>query len=53
MSCCPEPDNHIRDKINVVVSLSNYVAKRDSEHAVGVDKYDFSAKKVAFVALLL
>ena len=24
MSYCPEPDSHIRDKVKVVVDLSNY-----------------------------
>ena len=26
MSCCPEPDNYIRDKVKVMLDLSNYVA---------------------------
>ena len=28
MSCYPEPDGHIRDKVNVVLDLSNYDTKK-------------------------
>ena len=28
MSYCPEPDSHIRDKVKVVLDLSNYAAKK-------------------------
>ena len=26
---CPEPDGHIRDKIKVVLDLSNYATKKN------------------------
>ena len=29
MSYYPEPDSHIRDKIKVVIDLSNYAAKKN------------------------
>ena len=29
MSCYPEPDSHIRDKVKVVLDLSNYVTKKN------------------------
>ena len=28
MSCYPEPDSHIRDKVKVVLDLSNYATKK-------------------------
>ena len=29
MSYCPEPDGHIRDKVKVVLDLSNYATKKN------------------------
>ena len=29
MSCYPEPDSHMRDKVKVVLDLSNYVTKKN------------------------
>ena len=29
MSYYPEPDNHIRDKLKVVLDLSNYAIKKE------------------------
>ena len=29
MSYYPEPDSHIRDKVKVVLDLSNYVTKKN------------------------
>ena len=29
MSCYPEPDSHIRDKVKIVLHLSNYATKKD------------------------
>ena len=37
MSYYPERDSHIRDKIKVVLDLSNYVIKRELEQATGID----------------
>ena len=57
-SCCwvnykwdyPEPDSHIRDKVIVVLDLSNYATKKELDHATGVDTSDLTAKK-DFIAL--
>ena len=46
MSYYPEPDNHIRDKVKVVLKLSNYETKKELDHATGVDTSDFAAKKI-------
>ena len=44
----PEPDSHIRDKVKVVLDLSNYVTKKELDHATGVDVPDLAAKKDCF-----
>ena len=45
MSYYPEPDSHIRDKVKVVLDLSNYATKKESEHATCVDRTYLAAKK--------
>ena len=45
MSYYPEPDSCIRDKVKVVLYLSNYDTKKEVEHATGVDTSDLAAKK--------
>ena len=50
MSYYPEPDSHIRDKVKVVLDLSNYATKRELDHAAGVYTFDLAAKK-DFIAL--
>ena len=50
MSYYPEPDCHIRDKIKVVLGLSNYTTKKELEQATGIDTSDLAAKK-DFIAL--
>ena len=45
MSYYPEPDIHSRDKVKVLLELSNYATKKELDHAVGVDISDLSAKK--------
>ena len=45
MSYYPELDSHIRDKVRVVLDLSNYATKKELDHATGVDTSDLSAKK--------
>ena len=45
MSYYPEPDAHIRDKVKVVLDLSNYAAKNELTHATDVDTSDLAAKK--------
>ena len=50
MSYYPEPDSHIRDKVKVVLDLSNYATKKELEHTAGIDKSDLAAKR-DFIAL--
>ena len=47
MSYYPEPDSHIIDKgkDKVVLDLSNYDAKKESEHAIIINTSDLSAKR--------
>ena len=45
MSYYPEPDSHIRDKVKVVLDLTNYATKKELEHATGIDTSDLAAKK--------
>ena len=45
MSYYPDPDNHIRDKVKVVLDLSNYATKKELDHATGVDIFDLAAKE--------
>ena len=41
---------HSRDKVNVVLDLTNYATKKELEHATGVDIYDLAPEK-DFIAL--
>ena len=41
----PEPDSHIRDKVKVVLDLSNYATRKELDHATGVDTSDLAAEK--------
>ena len=50
MSYYPEPVSHIRDKVNVVLDLSNYATKKKLDYAAGVDTSDLATKK-DFIAL--
>ena len=45
MSSYPEPDNHIRNKVKVVLDLSNYAKEKELNHATGVKTSDLAAKK--------
>ena len=45
MSYYPEPDIYIRDKVKVVLDLSNYATKKELEHATGIDTSDLATKK--------
>ena len=45
MIYCPEPDSRIRDKVKVVLDLSNYATKKKLDHATGIDTSDLAAKK--------
>ena len=46
MSYYPEPGSHIRDKVKVVLNLSNYATKKELSDATGVDASDLAAKKI-------
>ena len=46
MSYYTEANSYIRDKVKVSLELSNYVTKKELEHATGVDTTDLSAKKI-------
>ena len=50
MSYYPEPDSHIKDKVKVVLVLSNYATKKELDHAADIDTSDLTAKK-DFIAL--
>ena len=50
MSYYPEPDSHIRDKVKVVLHLSNCATKKELERAKGIDTSDLAVKK-DFIAL--
>ena len=43
MSYYPETDSHIRDKVKVVLDLSNCTTKKELDHATGVDTSDLAA----------
>ena len=46
----PEPDSHIRDKVEVVLDLSNYATKKELQYVKGIDTSDLAVKK-DFIAL--
>ena len=45
MNYYAESDSHIRDKVKVVLDLSNYESKKELGHATGVDTSDVADKK--------
>ena len=45
MSHYPEPDSHNRDKVKIVLELSNYAANKELGHTTGVNTSDLAAKK--------
>ena len=45
MTYYPEPDCHIRDKVKVILDLSNYATEKELDHDTGVDISDLAAKK--------
>ena len=47
MSYYPEPGSQFRDKIKIVLSLSNYATKKKLDHATGVDTSDLAANFIA------
>ena len=44
MSYFSKPGSHIRDKVNVVLELSNYATKKEVDHATGTDTSDLAPK---------
>ena len=45
MSYFTETDGHIKDKVKIVLDLLNYAAKKELDHATGVDTFDLAATK--------
>ena len=45
MSYYAEPDSHIRDKVTVVLDLTNYATIKELEHGAGANTSDLAAKK--------
>ena len=50
MTYYPEPDSHIRNKVKVVLDLSNYGTKKELDHATVADTSNLAAK-TDFIAL--
>ena len=50
MNYYPEPEKHIRDKVKVVLDLSNYATKKELGYATGINTSELAAKK-DFIAL--
>ena len=46
MSYYPEPDIHIRDKVKVVLDLSNHSTKKEIDHATGIDTSELATKNI-------
>ena len=42
MSYYPELHSHIRDKVKVVLELSNYATKKELEHVTGINTSDLA-----------
>ena len=45
MSYYLEPDSHVRDKVKVILGMSNYADKKELKHDTGVDRSDLAAEK--------
>ena len=39
-------DNHIGDKVEVLLDLSSYATKKELEHVTGVDIFNLAGKKI-------
>ena len=46
----PEVDSNMRDKVKIVLDLTNYATKNELQHATGIDTSDLVARK-DFIAL--
>ena len=49
MSYYPEPDSHIKDKVKVVIDLSNYATKKEVEGATDIEGSNLATKKDFFL----
>ena len=49
MSYYLEADNHIRNKVEVVLDLPSYAIKKELHHATGVDTSDLAVKKIVLL----
>ena len=49
MSYYPETDNHIRNKVKVVLDLPSYAIKKELDHATGVDTSNLAAEKIVLL----
>ena len=49
MSYYPKPDNHIIDKVKVVLDLQTVLLKKQLNHATGVNTSDLAAKKILLI----
>ena len=45
MSYCLGPESQSRDKVKVVLDASNYAARKELDHATGLDISDLASKK--------
>ena len=45
MSYYPERDSHIKDKVKVLLDLSNYATKKELDHTTGVNTSDLASRK--------
>ena len=45
MSYYPGPDSHIKDKLKVVLDLTNHATKKEWKHYIVNDTSDLAAKK--------
>ena len=50
MSYYPEWDSHIRDKVKVLLGLTDYLTKTELEQAIGIDTSDLARKKIFIVS---
>ena len=48
----PEPDSHVWDKVKEVLDLTNYVIKKELEHAASVKTFDLITKNFLLLCKL-
>ena len=52
MSYYQKPDSYIRDKVKVVLDLSNYTPKNKLKHPTGTDTPDLAATNIVILLKL-